>query len=469
MIESVVAGRPEFVAQVCPTVKTHAGAEPRVTSDPRQAFNLCAQTGGLLVVQYDSPEWLPVVRDLRSLCGDAISLVVTVPPERLAEVRQLQHAGADEVVPWEGKSESVGWAVQRALAARGQGTSRTTPTPAPPVVTYVAPAGSPPPILQRGAVASAAPPPGGSAPPAAPPAPGGQAATPPLPPRAQAAPPAWPANLPGAEEAARLLAAAVTGEAGSGPRAEAALKAVQRLSQQERDAIAGASLPVDASAVHRAAVLRFRVALGLATAPQQPGEGADGAAVQALLAEIDGVLAELKALEEGAPEAARAGLDAIRSGLVSEAIDLTEAVQRLAPARVPEAAPAPVARKPAEKKGERAPNAELAQFDGLKSQRSARTKLLGVMVVAALAAAGYHLKERLTAKAPAERPTMAGAPSGSVAPTNSRSGTRVVTSLDGKPFEREQVERFRKEQAERGNDVVQVSPTTLVVKPASGK
>jgi hypothetical protein len=461
VIESVVAGRSEFVAQVCPTVKAQSGGEPRVASDPRQAFGLCAQSGGLLVLQYDGPDWLPVVRDLRSLCGDGISLVVTVPAALLGEVRQLQHAGADEVVPWEGKAEPVGWAIQRALAARGQGsTSRTAPTPVPPVVTYVAPAGAPPPVLQRGAVTSAAPAPAGGAPPAAP-----SAATSP---GAQAAPPVWPANLPGAEEAAALLAAAVSGAAVGGPQAEAALKAAQRLSQVERDALAGAPLPVEPSVVRKAAVLRFRVALALATVPQQSGAGGDGAAVQALLAEIDGVLAELKALEEGAPEAARPGLDAIRSGLVSEAIDLTEAVQRLAPqqARAPEAAPAPV-RKPAEKKAERPARPDLAEFQGLNAKRSTRTKLIGLLVLAAIAAAGYHIEGRLLRKPKVEPPTMAGAPAGSVAPTSARSKHRVVMSPDGKPFDSAQVERFKKEQADLGKEVVQVSPTTLVVRPAA--
>ena len=45
----------------------------------------------------------------------------------MARIKQGIDAGADEVVPWEGKSESVGWAIQRALAARGQGATRTTP------------------------------------------------------------------------------------------------------------------------------------------------------------------------------------------------------------------------------------------------------------------------------------------------------------------------------------------------------
>ncbi len=456
MIDSVVAGKPDFVAQLCPTVKARAGGEPRVASDPRQAFTFCAQTGGLLVVQYAGQEWLPVVRDLRSLCGDGISLVVAVAPDKLAEVSHLQHAGADEVVPWEGKTDAVAWAIERALSARGLGGSRGAPTPAPAVLTYVAPAASPPPVLQRGPAAGAS----GS--------PAAQAASSPEPART-AGPAVWPANLPGAEEAERLLVAAVAGAAAAGPQAEAAVQAAQKLSQPEREALAGAALPVDVAVVRRAVVLRFRVALALQAAPR-PGQPGDAGAVQTLLAEIDGVLAELKALEEGAPPAVQPGLDAIRSGLVSEAIDLTEAVQRLAPAPVaePEAGVRPPPRKAPERKVEKRAASE---FEGLAQKKGqSRGALITVLVLAALAAAGYHVKERLAPQPVVERPTMAGAPAGAIAPTNNRTPNRVVVSEDGKPFEREQVERFRKEQAERGNEVVQVSPTTLVVKPAgSGK
>jgi len=463
VIDSVVAGRPDFVALLCPTVKAQAGGEPKVASDPRQAFTFCAQTGGLLVVHYAGQEWLPVVRDLRSLCGDGISLVVAVAPDKLAEVSHLQHAGADEVVPWEGKAESVAWAIERALSARGLGASRAAPTPAPPVLAYLAPASSPPPVLQR-APAAATP---RSSPPPAPLAVAGPRA--PEPAAGQAAePPVWPANLPGDEEAARLLAGAVSGAAGdAGPLADAAARAAQKLSQPEREAVAGGRLAVDAAVVRRAAVLRFRVALALEAVPR-PGERGDAGAVQALLAEIDGVLAELKALEEGAPPVVQPGLDAIRSGLVSEAIDLTEAVQRLAPAPVPEreATARLPPRKPAEKSVEKRTASE---FEGLAERRTSRGPLIGMLVVAALAAIGYHLKERLLPRPVVERPTMAGAPAGAIAPTNNRSPARVVASEDGKPFEKEQVERFRKEQAERGNEVVQVSPTTLLVKPVGGK
>lgn len=467
MIDSVVAGKPDFVATLGPAVKARAGGEPRVASDPRQAFTFCAQTGGLLVVQYGGQEWLPVVRDLRSLCGDAISLVVAVAPESLSAVAHLQHAGADEVVAWEGKADAVAWAIDRALASRGQARGTAAPTPAPPVLTYVAPAGAPPPVLQRGPVSSAAPaPPPAAAPPAQ------LAGAEPLDPRpAVARPPsgpaAWPANLPGAEESARLLVAAVAGEAlAPGPLAEAAVASARKLSQLERDAVAGNPLPVDPMVVRQATVLRFRVSLALQAAPQSGGQG-DAGAVQALLAEIDGVLAELKALEEGAPPAVQPGLDTIRSGLVSEAIDLTEAVQRLAPAPVPqpEAVPKPAARRPAEKRAAVAGAA--AEFEGLKERRGGSKALVALLVLSVLAAAGYHLKERLGPGTAVERPTMPGAPGNAVAPSNRLGGPRVVVSQDGKPFEREQVERFRKEQAERGNEVIQTSPTTLLVRPAT--
>jgi len=461
VIDSVVAGRPDFVALLCPTVKARAGGEPRVASDPRQAFTSCAQTGGLLVVQYAGPEWLPVVRDLRSLCGDGIWLVVAVAPDRLAEVSSLQHAGADEVVPWEGKPDAIAWAIERALSRRGTGEFGSTPTP--PVLTFLAPASSPPPVLQRApAAGSAAAPAAGAA--AGPGVPAWPAPVPGAAPRAPepgasppAGSPAWPANLAGAEEAERLLAGAVAGAApGAGPLAEAAVHAARKLSRPEREALEGGTLPVDAAVVRRAAVLRFRVALALQAVPQA-GELADADAVQALLAEIDGVLAELKALEEGAPPAAQPGLDAIRSGLVSEAIDLTEAVQRLGPAL---AAPPPEVVAPS---AARLPSRVISNVAG---DLGAPAPLLGrgwlaLLLLSAAVAGGYQVYLLVTRQAAVPQPTVS-------AGAHQLSGARekgVAVVVPGKPLDASQLEALRVLEESRGNTVKEAVPGVYISAP----
>jgi hypothetical protein len=486
-IDSVLAGTPNFVTAISPAVKSRAGAEPRVAADPREAFTYCAENGGLLVMEYAGPEWLPVVRDLRSLCGDAISVVVAVAQERMAEVSGLQHAGADEVVAWDGRADAVAWAVERILASRGRGVV----TPAPPASAAVrgwsAPAPAPPTLQRAPAPAPPPPPPfGGLAPPAAGPAPGPvpqAAAAPPAVPAPPAAftireapeaaapaasaagpapapaPPAWPAAVLPGPEAERLLAAVVTGAASEpGPARAVAAQTAQGLSDLERRALADVPMPLDGALFRRASALRLRVALALGSAPP-PGTPIDSAAVQSLLAELDSALAELKTSAEVAGAEHQRGLAALRTALVKEAIDLTDAVHRIAPSAAP--TPEPAAR---------APRARLLSNRSALAEPvrpRARRGWLILLLLAGLAAGGFHLYQATRPRAEVQRTTMAGAPPGSSASSTGRSTTRVVVSEAGKPFDPAAVERFRREQEQRGMEVIQVAPGTLVVRPAA--
>ncbi|HSB18978.1 MAG TPA: hypothetical protein VLD85_03100 [Anaeromyxobacteraceae bacterium] len=496
-------------------MKSRAGAEPRVAADPREAFTYCAETGGLLVLEYAGPEWLPVVRDLRSLCGDAISVVVVVGQERLAEIGGLQRAGADEVVAWDGRADPVAWAVERILAARGGGVAPgaaaaatpvhgfTAPSPTPPVLhrvpapapTAAAPA-SPtprpavaaslpeppriaPPVLTlaEGATAAGAP---GPAPRTTPlPGPAGSGALSPSPApaaftiREVPAPPAvptaapssaagaWPSGVLAGPEAERLLAAVVSGAATEpGPARATATQTAQALSDIERRALADIAVPVDAALFRRASALRLRVALALGAAPAV-GSPIDSAAVQSLLAELDSTLAELKAAAE-AGEGVHPGIEILRKSLVKEAIDLTDAVARIAPAQ------APVVQAPVRP----------AAATRLLSNRSAVEEharppvgrgWMVLLVLAALAAGAFHGYRLLARKPVVPPPSFGGAPQDAV---GVRQGpVSVVVPEAGKALDPRQVERFKALEEAKGNAVKEVAPGIYVsvpVAPAEG-
>lgn len=465
-IETVLAGSGDFVAAVGPALRARSRGEPRVAADPRQAFSLCAQAGGLLVLQYGGQEWLPVVRDLRSLCGDAIAMVVAVAPERADEIGKVQRAGADEVVPWDGRADAVQWAVERALASRRERPAAASP-PIPTPQGYVAPAGGAPPFLQRMTPAAgmpAVPPPAVPPPlpsPASPaPEPAAAAATP-----APAAPPApgampWPAGVPEGPDAEWLLKAALEGApTPPGPQRQAADAVAASLSGLERGALQGAAVPVDAELVRSASVLRLRVALALASAPAA-GSPVDDGAVQALLAELDAALGRLKAAAEGCPAEALPGLKALRTALVSEAIDLTEAVQRLGPAAAAVAAPAPaVEARPAPRKAQR-----VAQTDfvvEVAGESSGRKVLWALLVLALLTGVAFHVHRYLTRPAPPSF-QVPGAPAGSIA-TRPAAGRPVVIVKPNGAFDAAELETLKAQEELKGNTVRQLSSGTVVI------
>ncbi len=112
-------------------------------------------------------------------------------------------------------------------------------------------------------------------------------------------------------------------------------KVVAALSTAEKAAAQGQKLPFDPAPMRRAVGLRWQVAAAIDTLPPL-GTKLDQGAVQAILVGIDEVLAELKEqADDAGPEALRA-LETVRHALVKEAIDLTEALQQVAPAEVVE-------------------------------------------------------------------------------------------------------------------------------------
>lgn len=531
---AVLAGSPAFLNAVLPPLAEVLGIRPRIADAPHQVFALCQDGARVMVCEFRGQEWLPLVEDLKTAFGDELQILVAVPAERASASGPLAGAGADQVLPWDGRPDAL-----VAAAARLAGLGAAAPSPAPQQA--AAPAGPTPPRSPGPAVTPARPSPAvaparptpavtparpvpavtpvrlssavqpAAAVPPALPAPTltpvrPVAAPPPLP-RPEAPPPlavdagavlaaryfadletedgprfsiveappdaaarwgdaelvafersgTWPGTVLASCDAEGLLAGAL---AGFWPE-RADLKAhtervVAELSPLERDAIAGRPVPADPAPVSRAAALRWQVSAALSTAPP-PGSPVDAAAVRAILAEIDAVLADLKQASQGAPAEALPGLDQLRRALVAEAVDLTEAVHRIAPQ---EASPAVAARETPQLATRLLSNRpEAAASPPTRRQAS----LWVVLALALLGAVAYHGYRYANRRNPPQAQLVPGAPAGAVAGPELPGGGRMVIlppGAAGQPA----VERFRKEQELNGS-TVRVESGAMVVTP----
>jgi hypothetical protein len=130
------------------------------------------------------------------------------------------------------------------------------------------------------------------------------------------------------------------------------------------------------------------VAEALASMPPA-GSPVDTAALSAILGQIDGLLAEVAPLLQGAPEELLPALEAVRNALVSEAIDFSEAAQRVAAH-----APAPVVSEPRGYSERQAAQARVLTVEKETEQdRADRRRRFAWLVMAAvllIGAAGLH-------------------------------------------------------------------------------
>jgi hypothetical protein len=272
----------------------------------------------------------------------------------------------------------------------------------------------------------------------------------------------WPGTVLSAADAEGVLAGALSGFL---PEVEALRAQVERvlpaLSAPERDALRGAAVPVDPSALCRAAGLRFQLSLALASAPAAEGP-VDAAAVRAILAGIDAVLAELKRLEAGVQAAARGPMGDIRRALVKEAIDFTDTVHRVSPPEAPAAA---------------APRARAAPVARILSNRAAGTAEAAAaraprragkwiaLAVALLLGGAYHGWRYAPRPKPLVRPDVPGAPPGMMAGPDGPGGVRLLISESGAPPDPEKLAQFKLQEEMKGGTVREAGPGVILVLP----
>jgi hypothetical protein len=457
--EAVIAGSKSFALALLAPLTERVGTRPRIASDPGQAVELTGGRG-LVVVEFQGDGSLEAIRQLVGRAAE-LAVIAAVPEGHAVAEAALRSIGV-EPARWDGRPDDVLSAVTRRLGPA------PTAAPAPPLAAAAAPAPVPPaaPAAPRGAVgrlfddlpldAAAAPAPPLAAPPAPEPA---------------ASPAPWPADVPGTDEAAQALADGIRGVfAPAGSPLAVVAETMAAMSSLEREVLLGEAKPFDAEPIRRAAVMRVRVAVALATAPRAAGSPTDDAAVSALLAEIDALLADVAALAADVPPALQAPLEQVRNALVKEAIDFSEAAhpaEAEAPASVAAAQPATaIARKAARTRSVHIAT-EAERRVGQEEERRRRTAFVILAVVAVLAG-GYHgyrlyRHHAAVAAASAARPTRIGAPPDVTIAESPGAGAIVIQAKGGRAFTLGELKQMEDEEALRGNTVKQLSPSSVVV------
>jgi hypothetical protein len=445
-LSAVVAGSKGFVDAMGAHLKMRFGAAPQVARDAHEALAACGDKGGLLVLEYGGGPWLEAVRDLRGLPGrgSALSIVAAVGPAQAADVQPLKLAGVDEVVSWQGRVDPVVWAVDRIMGrSRGRQVSDAVPKP-PPVRGGTA---------ENGSELGESP----AAPALRTPVPTSFGA--PLPAANQVAMEVpdvpWPGAVPSAAAGEALLLSVAAGRAGGDAiHLAAAERVLSGASEFERAALSGGDVPIDPVFLRSAAALRLRLDLALSSVPAA-GCAVDQAAAQQLLADVDCVLAQVKALGPSAPPGVMPALDSTRLAIVDGGVLLAGALSQFVPEG--EARPAAFA-VPSKAPGSRVLSNE--------REEPAPRRNLALWIFFALAiagATGSQVIRYLHPTRPSGPASHPGTPSGSMAARGPEQ-TLFVTAPQG-GFSPGEVEKFRASEEAKGNAVKEVAPGTLLVIP----
>jgi hypothetical protein len=429
---TVIAGSKGFVDAVEAHLKLRHGLSPTVAKGPEDLS--AANGGGLIVLEYAGAPWLEAIRAVRGSSQGDLAIIAAVSVAQASDVTPLQKAGVDEVVRWQGRVDPVLWAVDRITSrARSKAAAESIPVLGGP---------SQMPSKERGFdIRELAP---GEAP-AAPPAQDE--------PRAEPAEATidhggvkWPLFVPSAEDAEVLLGKAATGAPVDGVPKATVERVLLLCSEAERAVLKGEPVTVDPLLLRAAAGLRLRLAIALADRPATPDE-ADEAGAQALLSDVDALLARLKsAMGENAAVAGPA-LEPIRNAIVGGGVDLAGALSRLVPEGSPEAE--------ALERRQKQPVARVLSNENAE------------MGSVALLVGGYHAWRYIGRPRPVAPPTLAGAPANTT--TITRGGVKLLTVLAGKPVDSGELEKFRAMEQAKGNTVREVSAGTWAIEPAKSE
>lgn len=234
------------------------------------------------------------------------------------------------------------------------------------------------------------------------------------------------------------------------------------MSELERQVVGGAAQPFDTQPIYRAAVLRLRVAAAVAAAPEPPAR-VDDEAVQRLLAELDAVLSLVNPLAQGAPPEHQPALEAVRNALVREAVDFSEVTHRITaggPPPPPEATLRSAPRAPAQA---RVLSVQAGEAEATPAERRRLGPLI-TLVVLLLAIAGVLGWQQLSRPPQRPPPTFQGAPANTVAVESGPH--RLLVATPGKQVDPAELERFKRQEAQKGNVVTEVAPGTWLIEPA---
>lgn len=273
----------------------------------------------------------------------------------------------------------------------------------------------------------------------------------------------WPCEVPGNDAAEAALDAALDSTPAPDDRLGPVAAWICRLLTDDDVKLMSGRWPgVDGGVLRRATAMRIRVGYASRSAPRA-GAPSDAAAVSALLGEIDALTAEVAAAAAGAPEALAPIYQSLRSALVKDAIDFSEAAQRLVPREATAPATAPTPRKPPRAATVRV----LSVKAGVDKGGDGRSRLLAAAFVLAVAAAatfhGYRYYLEVTAPQP---PRPAGLPAGLDAMVVPGAGATMITPT-AEPLDRAELERFREAERAKGNELVELPGGGFLLKPVA--
>jgi hypothetical protein len=457
--EAVIAGSKGFALALLAPLTERVGTRPRIAADPAQALELTGGNG-LVVVEFQGDRSLDAIRRLLE-GASGLAVIAAVPDGNAGATEALRLLGVD-AAPWNGRPDAVLNAVSRRLGTTRPQAAFEAP-PAPPAAS--APA-APAPASAVGALFDDMD--LKDEPPVAAPAGAGLAA-----PLAQpaAARGDWPATVPSAGEAADALASGIAGVfAPAGSPLAIVAEVMAGMSPLERAVLLGEPQPIDAEPVRRAAIMRVRVAVALASAPP-PGAPVDVAAVSALLGEIDALLTQVNALAASAPPELQPIVEQVRNEVVKEAIDFSEVAHRVGS----EAAAGEHAAAGATAAARRATRARIVSVASdaeraIEREETHHRRLLYVVfALACLGAGSFHGYRyyRVHAGAGAERPTRAGVPADATIVPAAPGAPIVIRSKGGRAFTAEELKRIEDEEGLRGNAVSVAGPSLLIVVPGA--
>jgi hypothetical protein len=264
--------------------------------------------------------------------------------------------------------------------------------------------------------------------------------------------------VPSAASAEALLLSVVAGRAaGEAGQVAAAERVLAAVSELERTAFLGAEVPIDCAFLRSIVALRLRLDLALSSAPAA-GCAVDQVVAEQLLADVDGILAQLKALGPSAPPGVMPALDPTRHAIVDGGVQLAGALSQLVPVGEGQPATAVVlAKEPATRV---LSNEMEAPREGLGSS----SKVLWVaLALVFTAVAGHHGWRLATRPAPTPPATMPGAPINTY--SMKMGATHMLKTLAGKQVDPAELERFKIQEQATGNMVRDLGSGTWAIEP----
>jgi hypothetical protein len=207
--------------------------------------------------------------------------------------------------------------------------------------------------------------------------------------------------------------------------------------------------------------LRLRLDLALSSVPAA-GYAFDQATAEQLLADVDGVLAQVKALAPSAPPGVMPALDPTRLAIVDGGVQLAGALSQLVP--VGKAQPTALAAN----KGPTTrvlSNASAGETEGLGFLRKGPWIALALVLATV---AGYHGWRLATTPAPRPPATLVGAPANTY--SVKQGATHLLKTLAGKTVDPAALERFKGQEQLKGNVVRDLGSGTWAIEqdPAGG-